>query len=503
MALNKLLYTLIVSLVTLCGIAGNVVLPPTFVRDSSDDNDKASMVFADEHIVNKHLLSNTTITFESDGALSMHAWISGIDRDLLDSIVIENKYGRHIYTAEYSFKNDILTDILGGNTIGISYYGKQDFVIVREVYTGFLPLPWIEGPRNKVLFNISKSCEKNASCYSQADVIKRSVCRLLISNEVGTGSLINNTNEDLAPYVLTSAHPLVKHILYNKPVNVLFGWEIQECDATQRPSETIQNMETILMDTLLCYNPEYDLALLALTNTPTEARNPYWSGWDISGNVDEYDEYSCVHHPAGDVKKVSIGTNVVLADYTLLGLRAPDGNISFKKNAHYKVGTWLVGTTEGGSSGSALWNSDNKIIGALSGGQGDCSNLGDDYFWSLSLAWNASYKDYKTLHEILDPQNYGIKALSGRDLYTKENNLDDVLESNEISVIRNCGSITVVADTIKEIIIYTLDGKVVYSMKYDKQNQAEINTVPWTNKLIVLSVKYGINEEKRIKVFTK
>lgn len=507
MTIIRLLNTLFLTLTSLCALAQTVVLPAT-TRQSIDQTDHhGSLVFADEHRLHRKLFNSVPLEFTSEGALSMHAWMSGIDACLLDSIVVQCSSAHYTYTSEDVSKASLLTDVLSGNSMELIYFGNQEYIIIEEVYSGFLPLPWLSVHENKVAYIQAASCEINASCNAKTDTIKHSVCRMLTGNEVGTGTLINNANEDMAPYVLTSAHPLIKYVQDKKPVNVIFGWEINDCGSHVRPTESAENMETIRLDSLLCYYPKYDLALFSLKKVPSEARNPYWSGWDITGDINPYDEFICVHHPGGDVKKVSVATNVNIGDYNATGCRAPDGDIPFARNIHYKVSKWLSGTTEGGSSGSALWNPDRKIIGALSGGSGSCSHMGDDYFWSLALAWDAKYLKYASLHEILDPDNKGIKVMTGRDLYNKESDRlngggSNTIDNDDVSLSRLPGSIRIEADSIKKVDVYAVDGRLLLSMKADCSSVAVIDTSLYKNQLIIVSVWYSADKKKIIKVFT-
>jgi hypothetical protein len=73
-----------------------------------------------------------------------------------------------------------------------------------------------------------------------------------------------------------------------------------------------------------------------------------------------------IHHPSGDQKKISQTTSTTSAATYL------DRASWATSNTHIKV-TWAQGTTEGGSSGSAVFNPEGRIVGQLHGGYASCS----------------------------------------------------------------------------------------------------------------------------------
>ena len=108
-----------------------------------------------------------------------------------------------------------------------------------------------------------------------------------------------------------------------------------------------------------------------------------------------------VHHPAGDLQKMSIGS---IRGYT---------NCSFGSNgsaqcleagvsdgAMFRV-SWRQGTTEGGSSGSAIFvqaNNDVRyVVGALSSGSASCQNpSGTDAYGRFELSFADGIRNWLT-----------------------------------------------------------------------------------------------------------
>lgn len=123
-------------------------------------------------------------------------------------------------------------------------------------------------------------------------------------------------------------------------------------------------------------NAATDAMLLRLRNAPPAGSE--FAGWD-SAMLAASSSIIGIHHPSGDVKKVSLGQQV-----------SSDSNL-------ITVG-WLSGTTEGGSSGSGLFSSSPggyRLRGGLYGGDALCSNSG-------SLA-NAKNRDYYSRFDVVFP----------------------------------------------------------------------------------------------------
>ncbi len=358
-----------------------------------------------------------TLGFRSPDALSMSLELSGSmpsggSLSVMDSLGCQARG----VTLSHGFTPMVLADHIVLQYVGVGDSLPQ--IRVTAAFVGFRSVgPLVGGSEvshNKVLnFGDSQSCEVNVSCSAIAATQKRSVCRLLLNGvNVGTGTLINNTSQDHAPLVLTSAHVLgSKSVSLNSCV-ALFGFEQAVCSDDDVYCSGTEEIEG---GTLVACDAGTDMAVIRLSETPSVVSRPYWSGWSRALSADG--DVFCVHHPYGDVKKVSTSTFASpLNNYSTTDKNVAGG--SFTKGVFWRIAEWSSGTTEGGSSGSGLVNSDGLLIGALSGGEASCTKPRNDYFWMIAKAWDASSNDYSTLSEVLDPQgldaNY-IEGLSGLD----------------------------------------------------------------------------------------
>ena len=235
----------------------------------------------------------------------------------------------------------------------------------------------------------SEECHNNVNCAEFQSWNDEVSSVLLTLTDGGTrlcsGSLINNVNQDLELYFLTSETCLGGH----EDWIFMFNYESSSC--TNQDGITNQ---TVSGATLLVNNYESDFALLKLEENPPEDYDIYFSGWDITGD----NPFNCtsIHHPVGDIKKISQHTGVAISDGWF-----------FDDDTHWKINEWSSGITEPGSYGAPLFNEDKQIVGQLHGGESSCDNPVDDYFGKLSHSWNLGLKEY------LDPDNTGITEIDG------------------------------------------------------------------------------------------
>lgn len=177
-------------------------------------------------------------------------------------------------------------------------------------------------------------------------------------------------NED-PPYKSASQMQAVANTL-----STLWGFEATSCGSrTPRSSWSQLNGGA----TFLHNNVGSDVLFMRLNGTPPA--NAFYSGWDAnplsSGNA-----IVGLHHPEGDLKKVSQGTVLRMSTPNVTGL-----------TGSYAEARWSSGTTEGGSSGSGIWTASGGqyyFRGGLWGGTAACSaTMGTDFYSRLDQAYPA------------------------------------------------------------------------------------------------------------------
>ena len=268
--------------------------------------------------------------------------------------------------------------------------------------------------------NVNIDCEEGEAWQNE----KKSVCYMVQkitgapSCYMCTGALLNNTAEDFKPLILTALHCGYHNNTLFATQEDLQQWMFyfnRERDGCSNTSlgKVVKSMTgcQLLAGTGLGGGTEG--MLLCLKDTIPADYDVYYNGWDRSGDIAT--SGVCIHHPQGDYKKIST-FDAPIQSVTFTG---PFTCIS---NAHWSVvfretaNGW--GVTEGGSSGSPLFNEKKLVVGTLSGGP-DYNPI-CNYPWAanlygkLSYHWDRYKADSTSRMDVwLDPLNKGVKTLSG------------------------------------------------------------------------------------------
>ena len=285
------------------------------------------------------------------------------------------------------------------------------------------------GYAKKEKINESETCEVNINCTPVGDTWqdeKRGVARIYVveTGSAGwcTGSLVNNTAQDCKPYFLTALHCGVSTSAANMTQwKFYFRYESPNCTNPStagtlddyfitgcvRKADSADNGGDSGSDFLLVQLGSASNEAATITSLKSANFNAYWNGWNA--NTTATTGGTGIHHPAGDIKKISTfsGNTVSTQWGTATG-------------SHWRV-TWTAnanghGVTEGGSSGSPLFNnSQGYIIGTLTGGGSFCTALNSpDQYGKMSYHWTSNgTTQAKQLKPWLDPTNSGVLTLAG------------------------------------------------------------------------------------------
>ena len=245
-------------------------------------------------------------------------------------------------------------------------------------------------------FGDSEFCQNNVNCAIAADwhAQKRAVCRIVNGGDWCTGGLVNNTNNDGTPYVLSANH------CFSSNIGTWVFWFNWESDNCSNPSNSPAH-QSVSGATLKARNSASDFLLLLLNTPPPLSFDAFYGGWDRSGNIPQ--SGTCIHHPSGDIKKISFDTDP-LTNGTWTNTPS---------NSHW-ITIWDDGVTEPGSSGSLLFDQNKRIVGQLHGGASSCATSTlDDQFGKFSLSWSHGSTVSTRLSDWLDPTNTGLETLDG------------------------------------------------------------------------------------------
>lgn len=217
-------------------------------------------------------------------------------------------------------------------------------------------------------------CHNDIRCFeSQWGKTADSVAKYSFTGSGGstflcTGTLLSDLQGGTQiPYFLTAGHCIEGQ---TDASSMEFYWFFENfaCSGTTSPDGVVQQSGGA---TLLKRDDTLDYALVRLLSTPP--LGVMFSGWDSTPAVAGTNVVG-IHHPAGDLKKISFGS--------VNGLSIEGGPVT-GSGTHIHM-DWDLGVTEQGSSGSGLWKSegdDHLLIGSLSSGFSSCSDLtGTDWY---------------------------------------------------------------------------------------------------------------------------
>ncbi len=303
---------------------------------------------------------------------------------------------------------------------GVAFEGRLKISEVNHDYRGFLRAE----PNNDAS---SFQCMPDVLCVddmAHPENIRATVLLMIDGTTGCSGALINNTENDGEPYLLTAVHCLNTSFPKNRDFYVtksgtiitFFNYNRNICGSKMRATEE-QTLAGAIPAAII---ERKDIALLRLKDTPPDYYTPYYAGWNIDKNGG-LPSYVNLHHPIKSLKKYGrCDDNITLGTINL-------DVMIFDPNSHWKVPQWSVGATAEGSSGSPLFDTSGLIVGGLTGGESVCNGISptngkSDFFFALYLGWSAETYPANTdpinqLKTYLDPKNTGITQLNGYDPY--------------------------------------------------------------------------------------
>lgn len=261
-----------------------------------------------------------------------------------------------------------------------------------------------------------------------------------------SGSLINNTANDRRMLFITATHCGVASPSAAASMVVYWDYEWPTCrrpgaaggTATNPPDPNkASHGATFLAATQSPWScttgsPQCsDVALVEVAPANNPDVQHFWNGWDRSNpaafpcpgssDPDSTDGLcASIHHPGVHERRITFSnTNLVT------------GNISAAQGVHWRInwhlnppelpnfppgGALPVSVTEGGSSGSVLYNADRRLIGVLSGGSAACGASNSqqyDLYGKIAHAWEGYGTPTTRIRDYLDPLGTGAMTWDG------------------------------------------------------------------------------------------
>ena len=452
------------------------------------------------------------LKIKSDGAQALHL--------LYSEFYLPEGGQVFVYNADYSHKSRAY---LGNENPGGASFATEAIVGDETVLEYTAPAYVTEAPRIRIeavdyIFRSaqrfspknagengdSDPCEVNVNCPegSAWKDQKRGVAKIIVrdgsTSGLCTGSLVNNTSLNCRNYFLTAQHcggaattaNLNQWIFYfnfeSPDCNNLTNTEAQAADnqtrtgcARRASSGTVSEVE------------KSDFLLVEINGTIPAAYNVFYNGWDRASAAAT--SGVGIHHPAGDIKKIST--------YSANAVSSSWGGTS---GSHWRV-TWVAtasghGVTEGGSSGSPLFNQNKRIVGDLSGGGSECTSTSSpDLYGKFWYSWDQAGTTAATrLKPWLDSIASNVTVLDGKQGCS--NSQLGVPLNGETSLQANVypnpasGNFTVAVggtgNAPVNVTVIDLTGRAIFqTLKPAGTPLVEINTEAWAAGLYQVQVK--------------
>lgn len=372
-----------------------------------------------------YLNSNTKLwrlNLKVDQAVGLGLYFSKFHLAPGDLLYVYSADKTHVIGAFTSLNNKrsklFATEVVKGESIIVELVENEaniekSQIVISDILVVYTPMTFsfFLNPAEADTCEVNINCAEGDNWQNQANGVVRIMIRNGNAAYWCTGSLLNNTALNFASLMLTADHCACSNGRYAIPSDlqqwiIYFKHVSKTCtDNTPYGTRSMSGAEKLASSSPNGNNGS-DFYLIRLLEAIPNDYQPFFLGWNAQN--ESSNSGVSIHHPDGDVKKISTYTSPLL--YSQWG-DVPE--------THFKV-TWSrtengYGVTEGGSSGSPLFNNSGLVIGQLTGGQSDCTHQSSpDYYGRFYFSWDMNGEDDSVqLKPWLDPINSGLKMLSG------------------------------------------------------------------------------------------
>ena len=260
---------------------------------------------------------------------------------------------------------------------------------VSHIFTALERFP-ADGPTAKI--NESDTCNLDAVCDTAYATQSNAVARMLFTSGgrtyACTGTLLNDAQRSGTPYFLSANHCISSQTVAS---TLQTDWFYQSSACN---SGALSTRATKLYNgaTLLHASGSTDVSFMRLNDAAPGGA--HFAGWDASaGALATRTAIVGLHHPAGDMLKISKGE---VSGQTSCVVTAENQFNCVGNTGNFYMVNWTSGTTQGGSSGSALFSNDGRyVVGTLYGGSASCTSRGAlDFYGRFDVSYNEALKNW-------------------------------------------------------------------------------------------------------------
>lgn len=255
---------------------------------------------------------------------------------------------------------------------------------------------------------VNVNCEEGAAWQNE----KKSVAfiQTKVGNDIAvcTGTLLNNSKQDGAPYLITAAHCAIPGEGRQASAEDLEQWvfyfhyEKEQCgneSAASLHAVSLVGAEQLAVSSL---KGGTDGLFLRLKESIPPTYDLYFSGWSRTTALPS--SGVGIHHPSGDAAKISTYTST-----PQVGRWDESSQMDAHLDVAYAATKHGYGVTEKGSSGSGLFDAEHHLVGTLTGGTAACSAPeGTNYYGRLAAHFGSM-----GLAQWLAPENSDLLSLAG------------------------------------------------------------------------------------------
>lgn len=371
-------YSQITTINTKTVVLNNVTpeTPPLPVEGDQNSQTNSAFLYG-EAIPISIVMSDGNYTNTTQGkvwtikATAINSFNVGLEFDLFDLSPIAEMY---IY-------NESKTELIGpikqehftnANQIGIAPINDASVIIyiiernnfqtfqsnirIPKILAGFVDLgdaPYISKEANII-------CNPSIKCSLEKMMSARAVARFNVNGAQCTGTLLNNELKNGKAYFLTAFHCIDR----NKNASIDASEEAELAYATfqfqfwKNECGGVVNERGIQFSgaVLRAAWKNSDMVLLELSNPPGIGDGVNYAGWNRQTSKPSKTMSFIIHHPKGSDMRLTKTRNV----------------LNYFLNDDFWQAYYRVGTVAPGSSGSALFNEYNQVIGQLYAGWSSC-----------------------------------------------------------------------------------------------------------------------------------
>jgi len=234
------------------------------------------------------------------------------------------------------------------------------------------------------------SCENDVMCYqgtwaNESDATARILFAQGGSSYLCTGTLVVDLDTSTSiPYFLTANHCINSQSAASSIQSYWF-YRSTACNSGVRgASVTLSGGATLLYNSATT-----DTSLVRLAATPPGGA--MYAGWSAGTSPGLGAGVTGIHHPHGDLQKISFGSVVGYTTCTAASNDTFSCQGASSSTSTFVDVQWSSGMTEPGSSGSGLYlNNGHYLVGQLYGGDGtSCTDTGTDTYGRFDVAYRA------------------------------------------------------------------------------------------------------------------